>query len=438
MARDMKQYLRRPDMLFRRVRDVHGQLQLSKAARAFHPGQGVYRSSYKNALRMAATETNGAYRTADHERWNSLDFVTGQEVRLSTNHTLNGIPFTDMCDDLKGKYPKTFKFTGWHPQCRCHVIPVLKTPEEMAADNKRIMNGEEPLTGSENSVNNTPDNFNAWITKNSDRIAAAEKRGSLPYFMEDNKGYWQQTYTVSRKGASAKEDAYQRVNSAETIISKLKELDNDIILRKLEILKNAGNKMGETDGMGDIWLKKEQHEAFLNAVDKLMQGKAGEITSAETQATLTYWHERTHNLPTKSYLPVKYKSNQREFMEMATEFIAQKTLPEFYKMFNAPAPSKINLASGYANPVSNYQKAVSKLVKIGGLKEEDVLNKIKNHYISGKPDNQRAGFVEALYGAKVNNKLIDRSSLGKIVDAAVDYSDFQFTHKLNKILKLPG
>ena len=29
-----------------------------KAAQAFHPGHGVYRSSYKNALRLAATETN--------------------------------------------------------------------------------------------------------------------------------------------------------------------------------------------------------------------------------------------------------------------------------------------------------------------------------------------------------------------------------------------
>ena len=23
--------------------------------------------------------------------------------------------FHDICDDLKGRYPKDFKFTGWHP-----------------------------------------------------------------------------------------------------------------------------------------------------------------------------------------------------------------------------------------------------------------------------------------------------------------------------------
>lgn len=37
--------------------------------------------------RRAATETNIAYRTADHERWQQLDFIVGIEVHLSNNHT---------------------------------------------------------------------------------------------------------------------------------------------------------------------------------------------------------------------------------------------------------------------------------------------------------------------------------------------------------------
>lgn len=69
MSRTLRQYLKHPDMLFRRVRDEHGQLHLSKRAAAFHPGRGVYRSSYKNARRLAATETNMAYRAADCTRW---------------------------------------------------------------------------------------------------------------------------------------------------------------------------------------------------------------------------------------------------------------------------------------------------------------------------------------------------------------------------------
>jgi len=187
MARDLKKYLREPDRLFRRVRDEDGKLQLSKAAKAYNPGAGHYRSSYKNSMRLARTENNIAYRTSDHERWQQLDFVVGIEIRLSNNHTLNGQPFTDICDLLQGKYPKDFKFTGWHPQCRCHAVSVLKTQEELVVDTQKILNGEEPDTESVNTIKDVPGNFKKWTTDNKDRIEAAEQHGTLPYFMKDNK-----------------------------------------------------------------------------------------------------------------------------------------------------------------------------------------------------------------------------------------------------------
>lgn len=189
MARDLKQYLRFPDKLFRRVRDEHGELQLSKAAAAFHPGRGVYRSSYKNALRLAGTECNIAYRTADHERWQQIDFVVGQEVCCSdTNH-----PVEDICDTLAGRYPKDFKFVGWHPNCRCYVIPVLKTDEEVAADCQRILRGEDPLPSdtSENAVEDVPAAFNEWVEENAERTSRARQ---LPYFIADNPQYVQNDF----------------------------------------------------------------------------------------------------------------------------------------------------------------------------------------------------------------------------------------------------
>ncbi|GGE14040.1 MULTISPECIES: hypothetical protein [Sphingobacterium] len=57
MARDHKQYLAEPDRLFRRIRNFDGKLVLSKAAMEYNPGQVVYRSSYKNAMRLARAET---------------------------------------------------------------------------------------------------------------------------------------------------------------------------------------------------------------------------------------------------------------------------------------------------------------------------------------------------------------------------------------------
>lgn len=227
MSRTLRAYLRNPDALFRRVRDEHGVLHLSERAKAYHPGRGVYRSAYKNARRLAGTEVNIAYRTADHLRMQELDFVVGVEINLSENHTCLGVDgkphrFHDICDDLKGKYPKTFKFTGWHPHCRCFVTPILKTEEEFDADTGRILNGEEPTEGSENEVNELPDEFKSWLQENKGRIDAATARGSLPYFIKDNESLVGSVFAPKKKTLLeiAEERHAKRTKEEEDAISR--------------------------------------------------------------------------------------------------------------------------------------------------------------------------------------------------------------------------
>lgn len=177
LSRDVRSYLREPERLFRRVRDKKGHLRLSKSAAAFHPGQGVYRSSYKNALRMTVTENNIAYRTADFVQQQEMDFVIGIEIRLSDNH-----PCDDICDDLAGVYPKKFKFTGWHPFCRCYTIPKLAEREEL---NKWARMSKEERAGYhfKGEVRSMPKKFTDWVDRNAERIKSAK---SLPYFIKDN------------------------------------------------------------------------------------------------------------------------------------------------------------------------------------------------------------------------------------------------------------
>ena len=152
------------------------------------PQAGVYNSPKKNAMRLARTETNIAYHTADQDHWNKMDFVVGYEIKLSGNHTTmvkgKPVPLYDMCDELKGKYPKNFKFVGWHPQCRCYTTAILKTDEELDMDDSLILEGKEPTTTSVNEVKDVPDNFKTWIKDNQDRL---KKSKSLPYFVRDNK-----------------------------------------------------------------------------------------------------------------------------------------------------------------------------------------------------------------------------------------------------------
>ena len=222
ISREVRKYLQRPDMMFRRFRvktgeqdifdadgnvvgkePVYGRVWRRKVVDAvtgnvswqtvnlkdYSFGRGVYRSSYKNAMRLARTETNMAYRTADQERWRQLDFVIGYRVVLSDNH-----PEPDICNDLsarrgekgsRGVYPKDFVFKGWHPQCRCYVVPILADEKEFDKIQEAILN-DEPIPESKGVIREPNKYFQDWWMKNKKRVSEAQ---SLPYWVKDNPKY---------------------------------------------------------------------------------------------------------------------------------------------------------------------------------------------------------------------------------------------------------
>lgn len=251
LSRDIRKYLVEPNKLFRRIRDKSGSLRLSKAAAAYHPGQGVYRSSYKNALRMTATENNIAYRTADHNRWQALPFVIGIEIHISNNH-----PTEDICDLFDRKrFPKDFKFTGWHPWCRCYAVSVLASQEEMDAYTTAIMNGEDvshwKFTG---QVEKMPKEFNKWMKDNQARI---ENATSMPYFIKDNfkegdpaKGLRWEVQKTDEKTAPAK-------------------TAHDIIMENAA-KRHAARTSEQLDDIKDAW-RERRLDAYDNRCDQLMK-----------------------------------------------------------------------------------------------------------------------------------------------------------------------
>lgn len=124
-SREVRQYLNDPKKLFRRVKDKEtGEYHLSKAAQQYHPGQGKYRSSHMNARRLVVTEMNMATQASECAAYADNPLIAGYEIRLSNNHTVKDprhpgkvLELHDICDELQGNYPPTFKFTGWHPHC---------------------------------------------------------------------------------------------------------------------------------------------------------------------------------------------------------------------------------------------------------------------------------------------------------------------------------
>lgn len=178
MSRELKTYLKDPDKLFRRVRDKNDVLQLSNAALNYSPGQGVYRSSYKNALRLARTENNMAYRNSDQLRWNKMPFIVGQEIKLSNRH-----PQYDICDMCAGKYPKDFVWNGWHPQCLCFKVPIMTSDQEYEKYENALLEGKTPRITSVNKVTDVPIGFKNFIEQNSGRISGWK---NTPYWVRDN------------------------------------------------------------------------------------------------------------------------------------------------------------------------------------------------------------------------------------------------------------
>ena len=206
IAAKIKQYLDEPDKWYRRFRVKIGEDEdgnpvygrkwkrriwdnesdsykwIDDNPKDYHPGKGVYRSSARNAQRLARTETNMAYRMADYERWQQLDFVIGIEIKRSNHY----YPCT-VCESLKGIYPKTFKWKGWHPNCRCFQVPVLAKDDEIEEMLEKILDGESTATvPCDGKLTKLPKHFTDWMDENESRISGARERGTLPYFIRDN------------------------------------------------------------------------------------------------------------------------------------------------------------------------------------------------------------------------------------------------------------
>lgn len=103
----------------------------------------------------------------DIQRWQSLDFVVGYEIHLSNNPDHK----CGVCCLLVGKYPKSFKWSGWHDKCKCFVVPILQDPEEFGKQElyelKAALKGSEcKKKESENIIKILPKNFLIWYMQN--------------------------------------------------------------------------------------------------------------------------------------------------------------------------------------------------------------------------------------------------------------------------------
>jgi len=172
MARKLKKYLREPDKRLHKG---------SKNWKAYKPGQGVFRSSYKNALRVAKEETNQAYRRAEQLRWEKMPFIIGYTIELSNAHKTY-----DICDRLAGKqYPKDFVWAGWHIGCLCNKRPLQISDEDYSKYEDFIL-GLTDKAPEISQIEKMPAAFDKWVKDNRERIEGWKAK---PFWIAENPSF---------------------------------------------------------------------------------------------------------------------------------------------------------------------------------------------------------------------------------------------------------
>lgn len=355
LSRDVRQNLKDPNRLFRRVRDKRGNLVLSKAAKAFHPGRGVYRSSAKNAARLTRSEINMAYRESDYLRWQSLDFVVGFEVKRSNHEPLCKC---DICEKLKGRYPKHFKFKGWHPQCMCYAVPILM--DEETFDENELGDLKAALRGTQykrleakNVVVDVPDGFKEWVKEHEE---AQANWSSTPYFIKDN-------FTDGKLSKGLNFETKKQIDPVQQQLNAL--------MPQITQARMLASKWGLTVQlqMLDKYVAEKDIVRIPNRIATIQQ-KAAEMQMADNdiRAKCSEWGLNTYILDDAMKTPDS-KNILAAMAELETRvFNAQKE----YNQFIADATKAIQDARKYKIDISDMLQLVA---DITGDKREWILSK---------------------------------------------------------------
>ena len=100
--------------------------------------------------------------SSDINRWKTIPFILGYEVKLSNNPKLQH----EICKQLTGKYPKWFIFTDWCEGCGCYLVPILPASKEYDKYEDAILNGTSDRYVFKGMITDLPDNFKKWVKDN--------------------------------------------------------------------------------------------------------------------------------------------------------------------------------------------------------------------------------------------------------------------------------
>lgn len=374
MSRKVRNYLNDPDLMFRRFRykageDEEGNPIYRKKWKkrvkdeatgrykfedydkdSYKVGRGYYKSSTMNAMRVTRTETNMAYRMADHDRWQRLDFVLGQRIKLSRNH---GEEDKDICDELAGDYPKEFVFTGWHPQCMCYCTPIMLEPKEVFRMSRAKLEGKS-VKPSRGPITEYPEGFRKWVSDNSEYIARKRAEGKEPYFVRDNAEVVERILEGNARRHRMAIQNYAVIGAIDMTEKEKNKLASDIkkVAKECGLFKRDFNIEFKDFGDGSIMAWSDKGTLSIsttiqrinkdteicaakdlrNAIDKLTNRKKQAMSFVEEYMIEVMYHENVHS-KSKNISLLKEGTKEYIMMETCTQLYAREKYVNILKKF---------------------------------------------------------------------------------------------------------
>lgn len=340
-----------------------------------------------------------------------LQYRTANDDRVRESHWLLHDTTLPPSDPFWEKY---FPPNGW--RCRCRTVQVLKSRYQQSDSTQAQSLGAKATTDANEIFRFNP---------GKEKVVFPAHH---PYLKNLNQP---EKETIKKKAQET-----NQVQTKDDVVSVISEINKEKKwfergFNKLEVTRKGGVN-GATDMDGKIWLTKERMEKTISGINKLQKGE--ELSKDEADALATFWHEVTHNRNKLGNM--RMDKMQTRYMEQANEFVARRTLPDFYDSFGSkiqhPEFITNRTSTGYNTMVNNYSKIVEKT----GLDIDKVTEKVKDSLFNKAYTDQRQGLKDALDGAKKSDgSTLTKSEIDKLLMGSHRKTEAEFEKYLDDVIR---
>ena len=370
-------------------------------------------AEYQFAVQSAQSAANWANLQTDTSRY-WLEYRTAGDERVRQSHAaLAGICLPKDDAFWTEYYPPN----GW--RCRCTAVEVLARENTKSNPETAKKAGEAATTQIGKSGKNKLEMFRF----NPGQVQKIFPPNNTYTQVVGAKDVWQALKRILQRRRSELRD----VADLNDFFKGFARDNSEMFARGFEeiTITTRSGVNGFTNANGKISLKEDITRKCIEAINNVKKGVA--TTLSQEIALSTLHHEIWHNA-NKIGL-VRMSTFQERTMELANEFVARKTLPQFLERLGGELQNRELMNdrdnTGYNRMVRNYNQ----LIKWSGANESEVLNTVREHLINGRYDEQMKGLSKAIANHSTNNT--DEITATELIVEAQGLSEREFKNLLS-------